>query len=84
MNWSEAVMSREVGAPEPRSAVDAMWNFERVKGVVADTVAEWIAEGRARAVKRARATSRKIIAGREGFTVDDFLAERRRDAEREG
>jgi len=38
----------------------------------------------ARALERARAISRDIIAGREGFSVDDFLAERRREAEREG
>ena len=36
------------------------------------------------ALERARAISREIIAGREGFSVDDFLAERRREAEREG
>jgi len=37
----------------------------------------------AQAMERARAISRRIIAGRDGFSVDDFLSDRRREAERE-
>ena len=35
------------------------------------------------AVARARALSRKLTAGKADATVDDFLAERRREANRE-
>lgn len=35
------------------------------------------------AVSRAQAISRRLVAGRVGATVDDFLAERARDAEAE-
>ena len=35
------------------------------------------------AMERARAISRSIVAGREGASVDDFLADRRREAARE-
>lgn len=38
----------------------------------------------ARAMERARAVSRRIMRGRKGVSVDDFLAERRRETEREG
>ncbi len=34
-------------------------------------------------VARAQALSRKLLAGREGASVDDFLADRRREAEAE-
>ncbi|MHB8527883.1 MAG: AbrB/MazE/SpoVT family DNA-binding domain-containing protein [Caulobacteraceae bacterium] len=37
----------------------------------------------AEALRRARATVRRLTDGRPGFSVDDFLAERRREAERE-
>ena len=33
------------------------------------------------AVARAQAMSRRLVAGRPGASVDDFLAERRREAE---
>lgn len=32
---------------------------------------------------RAKAIARELVAGRDGISVDDFLAERRREAERE-
>jgi AbrB family looped-hinge helix DNA binding protein len=35
------------------------------------------------AVARAQALSRKLTAGKDGATVDDFLAERRREANAE-
>jgi bifunctional DNA-binding transcriptional regulator/antitoxin component of YhaV-PrlF toxin-antitoxin module len=38
----------------------------------------------ARAMERARALSRGILSGKKGVSVDDFLAERRREAKREG
>jgi AbrB family looped-hinge helix DNA binding protein len=35
-------------------------------------------------VARAQELTRQLLAGKAGTTVDDFLAERRREAEREG
>ena len=37
----------------------------------------------AQAMDRARALTREIMAGRKGLSVDDFLTDRRREAERE-
>ena len=34
-------------------------------------------------VARAQALARRLVQGKEGASVDDFLAERRREAERE-
>ena len=38
----------------------------------------------ARAMEHARAVSQKIVRGRKSISVDDFLADRRREATREG
>lgn len=38
----------------------------------------------AKAIERARVLTGEIIAGRKGFTVDDFIAERRKEAAGEG
>ena len=37
----------------------------------------------AQSMSRARALTRKIMAGKKGVSVDDFLADRRREAKRE-
>jgi AbrB family looped-hinge helix DNA binding protein len=64
--------------------VRAAVGLERGGSVVLEVVdGELRLRSVAQAMDRARAISRKIIAGRQGFTVDDFLADRRREAERE-
>jgi len=65
--------------------VRAAMGLERGGSVLLEVVdGELHVRNVAQALKRAQTISREIIAGREGFSVDDFLAERRREAEREG
>ena len=65
--------------------VRAAVGLERGGSVILEVVdGELRVRSVAQAMERARAISREALAGREGFSVDSFLAERRREAKREG
>lgn len=64
--------------------VRAEVGLERGGNVIVEVVeGELHVRSVAQAMERARALTRRIIAGKEGGTVDDFLAERRCEAKRE-
>ncbi len=65
--------------------VRAALGLERGGPVVLEVVeGELHVRSVARSMERARAVSQRIVAGGEGVSVDDFLADRRREAAREG
>lgn len=51
--------------------------------LIEDRGSEIVIRTLSQAVARAQEISRKLMAGKEGGTVDDFLADRRREAEAE-
>jgi len=65
-------------------AVRAAVGLERGGDVIIEVVdGELHVRTVAQAMNRARAIARELLAGKPGASVDDFLADRRREAERE-
>lgn len=80
---------RAVMMPDGRVSVPAELRrrYGLLKGgalVLEDTGDGIVMRTREQAVKRARALSARLLEGKSGASVDDFLAERRRQAAAEG
>ena len=66
------------------ASIRAAVGLERGGNVIVEVVdGELHVRTVAQAMERARAIARKIAAGKKGASVDDFLADRRREAERD-